>query len=1159
MSKHQVVLLFLLGAVACGTPEPPAGTAVAQAGLTAARGRIVALHGPTAPRTTPMRAALSVKALAELPVASGQEATLYMRSFTTDDGLPVDDILCSIPDSTGALWFGTNGGGLTRYDGHGFTNFTITDGLPDNVILALGTDRAGNLWIGTSTGGLCKYDGRSFTNVDLNDATGLTRGITGIEQARDGSLWFATRGRGLYRIQGRHTEHYARADGLGSDNIICMAQGSDGSLWLATDSGLARMAGGVFTTWRELDGTDLTTVRALVGMRNGPVWLGHRSGGISRCTLVAGGQASCLHEPLIAGEAIGVTGLAEDKQGALWIGTERHGAFRMTEDKGGLRRFTRYTAAQGLASDELLCLTMDRHGNTWFGTRGAGIGQYRGAAFTNYKGLKPISLAEEGQGRLLVGTTSGMLRLDGNFKQLGRWGTNVRWNYAVSSDPQGRACSAVNMADPEQSGFSTLDGDHWRVQPGEGPYVDVFWSMHDRRGRLWLAGRNGVERYGNGLRTTWTTAQGLGNDNVLCLLEAADGSMWCGTDGGGISRIDSATVTTWNMESGMPNNVAWSIRQDGGGNLWIATLGGLCRYGGHSFLTFTRRNGMPDDNINEVLLTRDGQLCAGTLNGLALLTGWRDPSGAELPFNGKLLNASNDSLQYHAPVIDVYNTAAGYPIKDVQTAENSMFEDRQGVIWITTGSDRTGLVRFDRRALIKDTMPLELQLSQVTVDNENVGWYAISQAFQDSALLAQQEIRAFGRRLTVAERAEHRSRWGDIRFTGIRKGSPVPEGLELPYRHNHVGFGFAGIETTRPEGVRYQYMLEGYDRQWSAPVADNGVEYGNIHEGDYTFLLKARSPDGIWSTPLEYRFKVLPPWHRTWWAYGLYALVIGGGILGYVRLRLATLKRQRRKLAQLVEVRTEELSRQKVEADGQRHRAEQSEKAKERFLANMSHEIRTPMNAIMGMSDILRHREHSPEQAKYLHAIAQSSENLLVIINDILDLTKIDAGRVDFEQLPFRPREVLANVQEILRFKAEEKGLALVVEVAGAVPETLIGDPVRLNQVVMNLVGNAVKFTERGSVIIRAGIGPGPQARAGHVALMVAVSDTGIGIPADRMGAIFEEFTQAYSETTRKYGGTGLGLTISRRVAQLQGGTVTVESERGAGSTFTVTIPYEVG
>ena len=167
------------------------------------------------------------------PGRTGNGSMAHMRTWTTDDGLPMDDIMCGYRDASGMLWFGTNGGGISRYDGHVFTNYNTANGLPDNVILTIGGDSKGNIWIGTSTGGLCRYDGRTFTPIALNDATGLERGITGIVETADGALWFSTRGRGIYRYDGQHYTNYTKADGLGYDHVRGMARDQAG--WLVGD------------------------------------------------------------------------------------------------------------------------------------------------------------------------------------------------------------------------------------------------------------------------------------------------------------------------------------------------------------------------------------------------------------------------------------------------------------------------------------------------------------------------------------------------------------------------------------------------------------------------------------------------------------------------------------------------------------------------------------------------------------------------------------------------------------------------------------------------------------------------------------------------------------------------------------------------------------
>jgi signal transduction histidine kinase/CheY-like chemotaxis protein len=250
---------------------------------------------------------------------------------------------------------------------------------------------------------------------------------------------------------------------------------------------------------------------------------------------------------------------------------------------------------------------------------------------------------------------------------------------------------------------------------------------------------------------------------------------------------------------------------------------------------------------------------------------------------------------------------------------------------------------------------------------------------------------------------------------------------------------------------------------------------------------------------------------------------------------------------------SEELEDARLHAEHARHRAESSEKFKEQFLANMSHEIRTPMNAVLGMTRLLLKTRLDAQQKKYLDAILHSSENLLVIINDILDLSKIEAGRMEFESIPFSLREVCQGIQDTLRFRVDEKGITLKLETDPAMPNWLAGDPVRLSQVLLNLTGNAVKFTENGSVTIKTFW---KEKDDDSFTMLVEVQDTGIGIPEDRQQAVFESYSQAGADTTRKFGGTGLGLTISKHLVEQQGGTIGLRSVVGKGTTFFFEIPY---
>ncbi len=1012
-----------------------------------------------------------------------------------------------------------------------FQAFGPAEGLPSSQATALAQDADGYLWIGTRDG-LARFDGESFRVWQhLPEDVGSIPGnaVQALLVDSRNRLWVGLEGAGLAMLDVAR-ERFSRpvfdgAPGGGARDVWAIAQTPDGAIWyggfgsglfrLDSDSGVVRRFLADPVRADALPGDD---VLALAVDAGGVLWVGTAEG------LARHAQDRFIPDSELDGRL--VVRLRARQDGSLLVGTGV--GLRIRHPDG--RHESPVLVEGTLPPRPVTSLLHDAEGALWFGS-GQGLFRLHEGGLVQHvadsrrpfalrsHAVMDLHLDHEG-GLWIASAGGGVVRLPRDWRSFSVWHSVPELEDAPSVlQPRGVADAG--------------DGRVWLVGAGGGldrldlrsgrferffttasplPETRAFSVLETADGGLWIGFQRGLARFDPVTREVRMVLADGASDAPLpgqidLLIADGEDGFWLSALGAGLERRELDGRVTERIEPGpargLPSADTEQMALDGSGRLWIAGGYGVLRWD-PAERRFERPEGSPREPTQGLGFDPDGRLWIaqpGKLHAFAV---------------------SGDALELQRSI------AAGDGLPAV--AAGGVLPDRDGRVWLTTPR---GLVRVDAASGAVRVFGLRDGLPSVEFGDRPglVTREGLVVAGSQRALIAFDPERL---------RGEVEPPWLRIESVTLRRdGLPLtldasgPLALRYDDREIHIAarvMSFAESAT-----VRYRFRLRGYENEWVEQRGRGERVFSQLPPGAFRFEVQASDRLGRWrGEPVTVALNVSPPWWRE-----LHALV-GFGLLGLAAATLA-LRGWRTRLARRHAL---------ALAEQERRLALRASEAKTGFLQHLGHEVRTPMTGVLGMTELLARTALDVQQRGYVEAIARSGEVMLRVVNDALDLARIEAGQLPLEARPFLPGPLLEDVAAPLRAQAARKGLAFRLDGLDQADAWLLGDPLRLRQILLNLGGNAVKFTERGEVVLRW-LGT----RAGRT-FAVEVEDTGPGLDAQQQARLFQRFAQAEgAQTAARHGGSGLGLAISRELAQLMGGEIELDSAPGRGSRFRVLLP----
>ncbi|MCD6017008.1 MAG: Response regulator containing a CheY-like receiver domain and a domain protein [Bacteroidetes bacterium] len=781
--------------------------------------------------------------------------TYNFKNYNTEQGLPQSQVLSIFQDHSGNMWFGTNSGGVGKYDGNKFTTISDNDGLINNVVFSIAENSKNELVFGTSKG-LSVFNG--FTYKNYNEKNGLKNSWIFKLLKDEDKIWIGTQ-EGVYILQNEKIRRFQFDSILDKASVFSIFIDSQKRMWFATinDGAICyNPANSSFTHFDKSNGLQGTFVFSIGETASKEILIGTVNGlnVIDTKNNVRVGDY-IPRQFYIAFRSILVTSKNEQLFGSADIGLLKYHNYSLL----------RYNLSNGLTFNSIMCLFEDRENNIWMGTDGSGVYKYSGDRFVYYS--KQDGLPENYVNAVIQdkkGDYWVALRNAGISRIRGASVENYKFDKKNINAIPDNDINAILAAEDGKIYFGTRDG-LCVYENGKFNTISDFGFRHqyilslfqDSKKIIWIGTNNGLFKLQNGVITEATAVNALKQTDipfpVFCMREDKQGALWVGTENG-VVKYDKENITLFSDKNNFTNRRISNIIKDYKQNLWFGTEEGLFHYDYSTFTKISQRNGLTSNFINFSQTDDLQRLFIGTNTGIDIL----------------------DLKDFYNKKITIKHFGKEDGLISVESNSNASFKDKDGRILIGTIN---GLEIYDPRFDKKNTKEALTKINNVKL------------------FFGQEDLSKY--------------------TNGLDSTSLLPKNLNLPFNKNHVTFHFIGVSLTAPEKVMYQYKLEGLENDsWTPPTSKTEATFSSLPPGHYKFMVKAMNNDGLWNTePVSYEFIISPPWYKTWWFYTLSAITLIAGIWLYNSMRTKKLIADKQKLELQVTERTKELREEKEKVE----------------------------------------------------------------------------------------------------------------------------------------------------------------------------------------------------------------------------------------------------